>query len=101
MGCNSSNTNNTNDTNDTNINNEIVVTYVQADSLASTLKTENKDVLVVDVRDVNEYSAWYIKDAINVPSAQFDDDAAKSNLLDHIKVSLAPLLLLIQLLIFI
>jgi hypothetical protein len=57
MGCNSSNTNNTNDTNDTNINNEIVVTYVQADSLASTLKTENKDVLVVDVRDVNEYSA--------------------------------------------
>ena len=88
MGCSSSNANDTNNnTKPTSSSDEVVVSFVQADSLASTLKAENKNVLVVDVRDIPEYSAGYIKDAINVPSGQFDDDAAKANLLNHIKVS--------------
>ena len=84
MGCGSSNSNG-NNANDSTSNEGVVVKFVQADSLASTLKV-NKDILVVDVRDGNEYGTGYIKDAINVPSAQFDDDVAKSTLLDTIKV---------------
>ena len=83
MGCSSSSDNSHTTSSPTN---EVVVTFVQADSLASTIKAENKNILVVDVRDDNEYNAGYIKDAINVPSAQFDDDGAKSSLLEHIKV---------------
>jgi len=81
MGCNSSSDSSSN----TSSTDEVVVRYVQADSLASTIK-QNKDILVVDVREGNEYKTGYIKDAINVPSAQFDNDNAKSSLLDHIKV---------------
>lgn len=91
LGCSSSNANNDNKLSNANTTNssteEVVVSFVQADSLASTLKSEKKDILVVDVRDDNEYSAGFIKDAINIPSSQFDDDAAKANLLNHIKVS--------------